>query len=455
MDDNDSGAVWGSAELISHLNASREAVGSPSLRAIAARTDYSHTTVAKAFSSDAAGLSWAVIEQVCASMNADVAVAEKLWRAANQRVDQTACSVETAQSEDGPELPPSRVVEESAVSSVPLVLRLQLVVWGGLLLCGGVALVVAQALDRDGGRTAMVTELVQPVFVAVAAGLFGRRALESKRAGDRPSLCFFSLLMAGAAAWMFGSVAWLLERYLMRHDVPAGPVFDAFFVASYMCAGAALWIRAERYGLARWRSRWHNAVTGVALFSGPYALSLLFVSVLHARSDAFVLVYAVHPAADIALAIAALSPMIHGHRILGSAVLSTAFLAAALSDVALLVLRADPDTTAVPATAALGYVAFAIIMAIYAVIARPMPSSMRERILVRSDWLDPRDTVAGVTAVAAVVALVSAAIVLSRSIGPVVDAAMLALVVVTASALATLVVASPRSERASAGRTSS
>ncbi|MBY4273427.1 hypothetical protein HQO27_14425 [Rhodococcus fascians] len=412
MDDGDSHTARASAELARHLYASRETIGSPSLRVIAAATDYSHTTVAKAFLPDAAGLSWAVIEQVCASVNADVAVAQTLWSAANQPMGHTTCALDDAQDEDGPE-PASGEVEESA-ESVPLVLRLQLVMWGGLLLCGGVALVVAQALDRDGWRAAMLTEFVQPLFIAVAAGLFGRRAVQSKRSGDRPSQWFFSLLMASSAAWLFGSAAWLLERYLLRHEVPAGPVFDAFFVASYMCAGAALWIRAERYGLARWRSRWRTAVTGVALASGPYALSLLFVSVLHHRSDVAVLMYAVHPAADVALAIAALSPMIHGHRILGSAVLSTAFLAAALSDVAMLLLRDDPDATAVPATASLGYVAYSIIIAVYAVIARPMPPRLLERVLVRRDWLDPRDTVAAVTAAAAVVALVSAAVAVAQ-----------------------------------------
>ncbi|WP_141216466.1 hypothetical protein [Rhodococcus sp. 14-2483-1-1] len=437
-------------DLTGHLNSAREAIGSPSLRAIAAATDYSHTTVAKAFTIQSAGLSWAVIEQVCASVNADRTVAQQLWCAANPGAEaappdavDASDADSSAQGEDRaasrPELP-STVPDTSGTtgSSIPLVLRMRLVVWAGLLFCGGVGLVVVQAVNGDGGRMSMLTELVQPVFVAVAAALFGRRALEFTRAGDRLNVVFFSLLTAGSLAWMLGSVSWLVERYPMHRSIPTGPLFDLFFVASYLCAGAALWIRAERYGLARWRRRWHNAVTGVVLVAGPYALSILLLSILHLRSDAMVLLYALHPAADIALAIAALSPMIHGHRILGSAVLATAFAAAALSDIGALVLRADPGTTTVPSAAALGYVAFAIILSVYAVIARPLPSTVVDRVPVRREWLDPRDTVAVVTAVAAVVALVAAALVLSRTSATDIEVVMIALTAVTASAIATL-----------------
>jgi len=452
MEDCDGPAGRVEPELTGHLNSAREAIGSPSLRAIAAVTDYSHTTVAKAFTAQSVGLSWAVIEQVCASVDADRAVARQLWLSANQGAEVELSGVVDVVP-DGPsgrgqggvgyEQRGSTVREASgpAGSSVPLVMRMRLVVWAGLLFCGGVGLVVAQAVDGDGGRTSTLTELVQPVFAAVAAGVFVRRALESGRDGDRASRLFFSLLGSGALAWMFGSVAWLVERYPMHRSIPVGPVFDLLFVASYLCAGAALWIRAERYGLARWRARWRNAVTGVALVAGPYALSILLVSVLHLRSDVMVLLYAVHPAADIALAIAALSPMIHGHRVLGSAVLSTAFVAAAVSDIGALVLRADPDTTTAPPAAALGYVAFVIILSVYAVIARPMPTFAVERVPVRREWLDPRDTVAFVTAVAGVVALVSSAVVLSRSSASDIEVAMIALTVVTASALAMSTVA--------------
>ncbi|OZF26112.1 hypothetical protein CH295_26160 [Rhodococcus sp. 14-2483-1-2] len=69
---------------------------------------------------------------------------------------------------------------------------------------------------------------------------------------------------------------------------------------------------------------------------------------------------------------------------------------------------------------------------------------MRERVLVRRGWLDPRETIAVVTAVAAVTALVSAAIVLSKSPTPDVAAAMIALTVLTASVLAALTVTSSR-----------
>ena len=60
--------------LQEHLAHARAQSGSPSLRAIAERTDYSHTTVAKAFTPAVTGLSWPVVEQVAAAVDADLTV---------------------------------------------------------------------------------------------------------------------------------------------------------------------------------------------------------------------------------------------------------------------------------------------------------------------------------------------------------------------------------------------
>ena len=60
--------------------------------------------------------------------------------------------------------------------------------------------------------------------------------------------------------------------------------------------------------------------------------------------------------------------------------LVTAFFAAAASDVGYVMLRAEPSTTTIPAPTALGYIAFAIVITIYAIIAQPLPVPPRPAI---------------------------------------------------------------------------
>ncbi len=304
-------------KLLEHLASARARNGAPSLRAIAERTDYSHTTVAKAFTPAATSLSWPVVEQVAVAVGADVAVARRLWTA------------------DGPM---SAVAGPQARSQWQMSV---LVVWCGLLLSGGVAIAVMQSVDRDTARSTMITDLVLSIVAAVAAVAFVIRA---RRAAGTRTRRYFLCLSAGMGAWTVAQMLWFVERDVADQPLPASHLHDVFWLAAPVAIGIGLHMRAGDYGLARTYRMWQRAMSLICLAGASYAaVTLLLVTVgFTVRGE--VLVFLLYPAADLTLAAMALIPLVCGHRVIGSMLLVTAFLAAAASDIGYVMLRAEPRT---------------------------------------------------------------------------------------------------------------
>ena len=339
--------------LQEHLAHARAQSGSPSLRVIAERTDYSHTTVAKAFTPAVTGLSWPVVEQVAAAVDADLTVARRLW------------------DTHGPlaELSRPRARSQWQMSV--------LVVWCGLLLSGGVAIAVMQSVDRDTTRSTLITDLVLTVVAAVASAAFATRA---RRAPQVRTRRYFLCLAIGMAAWTVGQLLWFIERDIDDQAVPSGYIHDAGWLLAPIAIGIGLHMRAGDYGLTVGYRVWQRIVALVCLAAASYAAVTLLLVVVGFTVSGPVLVFLLYPAADLTLAVMAVIPLICGHRVIGSMLLVTAFFAAAASDIGYVMLRAEPSTDTIPAPTALGYLAFAIVITIYAIIAQPLPEPPRPAI---------------------------------------------------------------------------
>ncbi|GAA1463293.1 hypothetical protein [Williamsia maris] len=145
--------------------------------------------MAKAFTTSASTMSWPVLEAVGSAVDADPALIRRLW---------TRDGVPTAPA--APSMPRSVLPTRGPTTT--------LVVWCGLLLTGGVAIAVMQAVDRNVAHTTFVTDLVQTGFAAVATAAFGWRAWQFRATGDRRSTVFFTALAGGTLAWTAGQVAW-------------------------------------------------------------------------------------------------------------------------------------------------------------------------------------------------------------------------------------------------------
>ncbi|MEH3154645.1 MAG: hypothetical protein PGN29_04630 [Gordonia paraffinivorans] len=336
----------GDHRLLDHLAHARAASGSPSLRAIADRTDYSHTTVAKAFTPAVTGLSWPVVEQVAGAVGADIAVARRLW------------------DTHGPlaELARPRARSQWRMSV--------LVVWCGLLLSGGVAIAVMQSVDRDTARSTLITDLVLTVVAAGAAAAFATRALRAPQPRTRR---YFLCLATGMAAWTVAQLLWFIERNIDDQALPSGYVHDAGWLLAPIAIGIGLHMRAGDYGLTLGYRAWQRIVALVCLAAAGYAAVTLLLVVVGFTVSGPVLVFLIYPAADLTLAVMAVVPLICGHRVIGSMLLVTAFFAAAASDIGYVMVRAEPASDGIPAPTALGYLAFAIVITIYSVIAQPLP----------------------------------------------------------------------------------
>lgn len=412
-----------SQTLADCLDSARKAQGSPSLRAIAARTDYSHTTVAKAFSQHVGDLSWPVIEQVGVAIGADTALLHQLWIG----------------EEDHPD-----VAVDAGTASVSRAQGLPLVLWIVVLFCGAIAMGVMQAVDDNVAHTTLIADLVQILFMTGTTAILIRRAIDARNNSDRPSTLFFSLLAAGAASWTSRRLMWLIQRQVLGDEIPTGLLANIGFFLMPVCIGAALWMSSGQHGAGNWRRPWRSAVTCVGLVACPYTLAILMLTALGLRTDGPILLYAILPAADIALAMMALAPMICGYRIFGSAVSAIGLLAAAASDVGYLLLRADPEVTVYPPTAALGYVVFTIAFSVYALISRPLPASIRPLVPLGPKWLHARDIVAVGTGISCVVALGTAAGVIRMSAEVDVGVVMFVITIFVGSALALFGIVTPR-----------
>ncbi|MCZ4549622.1 hypothetical protein [Gordonia rubripertincta] len=405
------------------LDRARKAQGSPSLRAIAARTDYSHTTVAKAFSQHVGDLSWPVIEQVGLAVGADPVMLHQLWVGAGEQPD---------------------VIVEAGNDTNSRAQHLPLVLWIVVLFCGAIAMGVMQAIDDNVAHTTFIADLVQIVFMTGTTVILVKRAIDAHDNNDRPSTLFFSLLALGAASWASGRLMWFVERQLLHDDMPTGLLAGSGFFMMPICVGAALWMSSGLHGAGNWRRPWRSAVTCVGLVACPYTLAILLLTALGLRTDGLILLYAILPAADIALAMMALAPMLCGYRIFGSAVSVIGLLAAAASDVGYLLLRADPEVTVYPPTAALGYVVFTIAFSVYALISRPLPASIRPVIPLGPKWLHAQDIVAVGTGISCVVALGCAASVIRMTTEEDVGVVMFLVTIFVGSALALLGIVAPR-----------
>ncbi len=139
-------------------------------------------------------------------------------------------------------------------------------------------------------------------------------------------------------------------------------------------------MRAGDYGLTVGYRVWQRIVALVCLAAASYAAVTLLLVVVGFTVSGPVLVFLLYPAADLTLAVMAVIPLICGHRVIGSMLLVTAFFAAAASDIGYVMLRAEPSTDTIPAPTALGYLAFAIVITIYAIIAQPLPEPPRPAI---------------------------------------------------------------------------
>ena len=402
--------------LASYLAAARQQAGAPSLRMIAARTDYSHTTVGKAMGADPSSLGWPIIEQVAAALGANTSTAQQLWL------------VESAQGSADPEPAPSRH---------PHARTLGVYAWCATLLTGGIVIAMVQSVDRNIAHTTFVTDLVQLVFSAGTGVAFIRHAHRAARRDDRRSVVFFASLAAGALAWSTGQALWFLARNVEDQPIPTGHLHDVGFLLMPVGMGIALWMRAGSAGLAEVSRPSQRMFSIACVLGGSYATTLMIMTLLHLHITGFELLAALYPATDLTLALLAATPMVFGQRLVGSIILSTAFLAAGASDMAYLLLKANPETQIMPAQAGLGFIGFASMLSLYAAVVRPLPADPRRRGRQRVGDVAPRMIFDAVTAVGAVATAVCSALVLwnrpSTAVGIAAFAVAVAVAVATAA----------------------
>ncbi|WP_280443787.1 helix-turn-helix domain-containing protein [Nocardia brasiliensis] len=417
-DDNDA-----HHELADYLARVRQSRGAPSLRAIASDTHYSHTTIARVFNPGAPLPSWPIVEQVARVLGADAARVRQLWECASApapSADESGPAVATGQGE-----PPAPV------------LRIGLLLLGLMLCVSMVIIAVVQAIDTKGEHALAITDLSQIVFGSSAVAILLVRVWLFRRRGDRLNTGYFGLLLAAVAAWTGGQVAWFVARNIQGQDMPPGHLHDVGFLAMPVFLAAALWIRARRLGIASVRSDIDNVVTYFCMFCGAYAAVLwLLVALDRDVESTLTLVFALYPATDITLSLAAFGPLICGRRIVGSAFLATALLAAAASDIGYLLLKTSPDTQGFPPAAGLGYVAFTAILSVYALITQPLPTTNRPPRAIRGISARPRHLVTAITGLAATVTTAAAALTLRNSLPAPLSTTLTTLTILTTLALA-------------------
>ncbi len=409
------GEVGEVSGLACHLERARHAAGSPSLRTIAATTDYSHTTVAKAFTPAAATLSWCAVEQIGAAVGAEAAVTRRLWDAS--QVTRAPLS-----PRDQP-----RPVLAGAVLPALLV---------SALFIGAVAIGVAEAIDDETTVTVFGTDAAQTALMISAVAIFGYRAAVHRRSGNRDSFLFFGLLAVGYLMWAAGQTLWFVDRSLRHNPIPDGHLHDVGFMSMPIFVGAALWIRADRYGAAAIQRRRDTIAVVVAVTLCSLTMCVALLHALQFRTAGFVVVYALYPATDMTLALMALSPMLSGYRIVGSTTLATAFLAATASDIGYLLLRANPAAPSLPPTAALGYIAFTIVVIVYACIARPIPVQPRQPLPLRTPGRSPQQITAAITVISSALTIIAASSITASRPGATLAACMFVVIVCSTTILA-------------------
>ncbi|WP_253662986.1 hypothetical protein [Williamsia maris] len=198
--------------------------------------------------------------------------------------------------------------------------------------------------------------------------------------------------------------------------------------------GVALWMRGGDYGLTLAHRPWQRAMTLTCLTAATYAAVVLLLTSAGLPANGFILVAALYPTGDVTLALMALSPLICGYRVVGSVVLATALLGAAASDIGYLMMKANPETELMPAAAALGYIAFTIILAIYAFIAQRLPP--RPRPILRWESVTLTSVHESFAAGCAVLAVVFGLCLLHADRGSAVGIVGTCVIVVTVTALA-------------------
>ncbi|WP_167462448.1 helix-turn-helix domain-containing protein [Nocardia brasiliensis] len=408
-------------QLTHYLAAARQSRGAPSLRAIANETHYSHTTIARVFNPDAPLPSWPIIEQVARTLGADESRAQELWdRASARTTTATARPKRTATGE-----PPAPA------------LRIGLLLLGLALCVTMVVIAVVQAVDTNEKHTLAITDLSQILFGSSAVAILMVRVWLFRKLGDRLNTVHFGLLLAAVTAWTCGQVAWFVARNIHAQGIPNGHLHDIGFLSMPVFAAAAMWIRARRLGIASVRNDVDNAVTYFCMLGGAYAAVLWLLVVLNRDvGSPITLVFALYPATDFTLSLAALGPLICGRRIVGSVFLATALLAAAASDIGYLLLNTSPGAQGYPPAAGLGYIAFTAILAVYALITQPLPATNRLPRAIYGIPAHPGIIVTAITGLMATVATTATVLTLRHS-----PPAPLATTLTTISILTTLAIA--------------
>ncbi|QIS21488.1 helix-turn-helix domain-containing protein [Nocardia terpenica] len=391
--------------LVRYLAEVRQSRGAPSLRAISAQTVYSHTTVARVFNPAAPLPSWPIVEQVARSLRADEEHARRLWDRASTPITAVhGPGRETAAGDGEPPLPPVRIM---------------LLLLGMALCVGMIVVAVSQAADTSEPHGVAVTDLTQIVFGSSAAGILLVRVWRSRRRGDRLNTTYFGLLAAAVSAWTGGQVAWFVARTIHHQTIPGGHIHDIGYLAMPVFAAAALWMRARRLGVSRVRNDIDNAAAYFCVFCGAYAAMLwLLVLLRHDVGSPATLVFAAYPATDITLSLAALVPLICGRRIIGSAFLCTALLAAASSDTSYLLRSTTPHTHGYPPTAGLGYIAFTSILTVWALIAHPLPATNQSPRPIQHWPAQPSHVITAATGIAATITTTATALTLNHPLPP-------------------------------------
>ncbi|MEG8184425.1 hypothetical protein [Nocardia terpenica] len=407
--------------LVRYLAEVRQSRGAPSLRAISAQTVYSHTTVARVFNPAAPLPSWPIVEQVARSLRADEEYTRRLWDRASTPITAVQGPGTAAGDGESP-LPPVRIM---------------LLLLGMALCVGMIVVAVSQAADTGESHGVAVTDLTQIVFGSGAAGILLVRVWRSRRRGDRLNTTYFALLAAAVTAWTGGQIAWFVARTIHHQTIPHGHIHDIGYLAMPAFAAAALWMRARRLGIPRVRNDIHNAAAYFCVFCGAYAAILwLLVVGHHDIGSPATLVFAAYPATDITLSLAALVPLICGRRIIGSAFLTTALLAAAASDMSYLLRSTTPQTHGFPPTASLGYIAFTSILMVWALIAHPLPATDQPPRVIQHWPAHPRHIITAATGIAATITTTATALTLHHPLPTPITATL-----TTLTTLATLTLA--------------
>lgn len=341
-----------------------------SLRVIGQRAQVSHTTVARALSTEDKLPSWssiAAITQVLGGANSDI---QPFWLWA---------------STGAPPAPPEQPAAAARPAGPPPGLPTWFTPVGFVLTCGLIILAVVHgAMDPQSAPDRWIGDVTQTVFATAAAIAFGVRAVRDGGTERR----WLSLACAATLCWTAAMVYWIVRHDLAPQATHGPTVAEIGFMGFSLLMIAALWLRLRdmHQGRSQENPVQTTALIAVAALSAP-ALIWVLIGLLDTRAaaphTALVRLTYLHPIADFAMIAMAGIASVRGEWVTQSRLLFMAFGARALAGImATAFVSADAPTGLVDSSE-FGFTTFAVLLAFAAITpddSRIRPAQHRRRL---------------------------------------------------------------------------